>query len=670
MTVQPRCVSITFEGAPGEQVALVGDFPDWKHAVPMVEMAPGCHGCTVELEPGLYRYRFLVGGRKFVSDPHPRVVDHAEGHDNAVLVVEGAAPPLHFAPDRQHVGLDHHGRLVVHAEVDHGVAVPRHVWVRAPWLPSGLVRFPTQVAHDHGGRTGFTATGWLQVRDGNGARPPRNHELREGCFGFADHAAPAFALPAPCPEQGRAPAWVEGAVFYGIFVDRWRRSGRSPPDPRVESLTTVSRPNTFYGGDLPGITESLDEIQALGVDALVLTPVHHSNTPHRYDGLDLLTVDARLGGEPALRTLVHEAHARGMRVVVDLAVTHVSGAHPAFVDVLRNQQHSPFAPWFRIKRFPVLPADPTTYHHYCERFELPLLNLEPGPAREHAVEAALRLVEMGVDGLRLDAMDDAPAAFWADLRARLRARKPDLLLLGEIVSDRPSRLMEQRGVDIATDFQHREAMLAFLGRGAWDAAGFWSRVCLAEHRLGPLGPSARLLFLDNHDTARFLSLAGTTRRLHLALAYLMFRPEPVCLTYGTEVDLCVGQDLGFHLDDAWPERMLMPASGGEPPAYEAEGGPTTRALLGQLARVRRTLLTSAGGLLFVEADGPVLVLERLLKDGSRVRAWFNAGEGAPRPVQIPRGAAMVLSVNDPGAGVDAPLAPLSARLLRLGPVVA
>jgi hypothetical protein len=186
-------------------------------------------------------------------------------------------------------------------------------------------------------------------------------------------------------------------------------------------------------------------------------------------------------------------------------------------------------------------------------------------------------------------------------------------LLGEVVGDRPSRYAESRGIDVATDFEQREAMIAFFAKGAIGAEEFQSRVAFSQHRRGPFDPSARLSFLDNHDTARFLSLAGHAR-LHLALTYLFFRPEPVWLTYGTEQDLAAGKELGYRLDDAWPERLPMP----DPPWGETETGRVLRSL----AKIRATM---RGPLIEVVASGPLLILER--SDGrGPVRVTFNAGE--------------------------------------------
>ena len=635
---------------PGHRVALVGDFPEWQQPVPMTEVEPGRYQCQVELAPGLYRYRFLVDGRRFVSDPAPAAVDRAEGHDNALLVVGGAQPPLYFAPDRRHLARYPDGRLLLHGEVDAGSPLPARVWIQTDrddaTAVGPLLSWPVECGRTHGGRTQFRARVSLP-----GGLPERSP------FGFGGHPAHVFAMPPPRPVAGAPPAWLDGATFYAIFVDRWQRATTSAPDPRQRARSRPSNAHAFYGGDLDGITESLPEIRDLGVDAIVLTPLHVSPTPHRYDAVDLHTIDPLLGGDAALHRLIAAAHDHGLRLVLDLSVTHVNERHPAFLDLLTQQERSRFASWFAVRRFPVKPWDARTYAFFYDRPDLPLLNLAAGPARVHAIEAALKLVQLGIDGLRLDAMNDAPASFWAELRQRVRAVNPELLLLGEVVTDRAVRFAEERGVDVATDFSHREALVRLFGRGEIGPAQFVDEVEFATHRCGPFDACFRLLFADNHDTARFLSIAGSRERLHLALAYLLFRREPVWLTYGTELELSIGKDLVARLDDAWPDRLPVP------PGRMA--ATPTRELLAQLLEQRRRLQRSgAGDVVMRTPVGALLELERPLP-GAAVRALFNCDPLYAIDITLPDNAQLLLAINDCATDPRARLPALAARWVRL-----
>lgn len=592
-------VEIVWQGRPGAEVFLVGDFPDWgvRHPLPEDPERPGRYRRTLALGPGLYRYKLVVDGQ-WVLDPRAPVVDRSEGVDNGVLVVLGASPPLHFVPDRRHLAILEGGRVRLHAEIDEGRA--HEITAAIVGAGDGDEReLPFLEILRRGGRVLVEAEGAVPGADDG-------RVLTVGFRGIDER----FGAPRARSALGRPPAWLAGAVFYGVFLDRWRRGRSSGPERRMLAPTTPSTPFVFYGGDLDGVREQLPYLADLGVTALALTPVHRADSPHRYDGHDLMVVDPRLGGERAFAALIEDCRRHGLKLVVDASLTHVSEKHAAFVDLLEKQEASLFASWFRVKRFPVVKRDPATFEHYYNCRDLPWLRLDEGsPARAHAIEAALRLVDFGVDGLRLDAMDDAPASFWAELRARVRAKNPELLLLGEIVGDNLATRAEERGVDVATDFRIRDALVGFVARRTLDARGFVEHLTFSRHRTGAFDPSFRLGFLDNHDTARFLSLADDAR-LCIGLALLLFLEETAWITYGTEAHLAARRGES-PLDASWPERLPMP----DPATVTTR----TRDLIRELCALRREMTAAGAGRVQVRlAEGPHLVLER----GAGERRFF------------------------------------------------
>ena len=129
------------------------------------------------------------------------------------------------------------------------------------------------------------------------------------------------------------PSWLQGAVVYEIFVDRFRngdptndycRAGSTSGCPTfygdvepklhptwnelVEDARATGVFNRdFFGGDLEGVTEKLDYLKSLGVDAIWLTPIFKARSNHRYDTDDYLQVDPGLGGDAAWGSLVAES---------------------------------------------------------------------------------------------------------------------------------------------------------------------------------------------------------------------------------------------------------------------------------------------------------------------------------------------------------------------------
>jgi alpha-glucosidase len=108
-------------------------------------------------------------------------------------------------------------------------------------------------------------------------------------------------------------AWAAETVFYEVFV-------RSFADSDGDGI-----------GDLDGLRLRLDYLADLGIRGLWLTPVFVAASYHGYDTVDHDHVDPVLGGDEALQRLLLAAHARGIRVLLDLVLNHTSAEHPWFV---------------------------------------------------------------------------------------------------------------------------------------------------------------------------------------------------------------------------------------------------------------------------------------------------------------------------------------------------
>ncbi|MCR4864713.1 MAG: alpha-amylase, partial [Bacteroidales bacterium] len=112
------------------------------------------------------------------------------------------------------------------------------------------------------------------------------------------------ALSAPDPSQ---PSWLSEAVFYQIYPSSFQDSDGNGI------------------GDIPGIISRLDYIKSIGVTAIWLNPVYVSGwTDGGYDVIDFYKVDPRFGTNSDLVELVNQAHARGIKVVMDLVAGHSS----------------------------------------------------------------------------------------------------------------------------------------------------------------------------------------------------------------------------------------------------------------------------------------------------------------------------------------------------------
>jgi cyclomaltodextrinase len=170
------------------------------------------------------------------------------------------------------------------------------------------------------------------------------------------------------------PDWVRDAIFYQVFPDRFARSEQVPKPSNLEPWDSTPTVHGFKGGDLLGVAEHLDYLQDLGVTAIYFNPVFQSAANHRYHTYDYYQVDPILGGNDALRTLLDQAHQRGMRVILDGVFNHASRGFFQFHHIVENGPASPYVDWFIVKRFPLRPYHaPKGQQGYESWWDLPAL---------------------------------------------------------------------------------------------------------------------------------------------------------------------------------------------------------------------------------------------------------------------------------------------------------
>ncbi len=254
-----------------------------------------------------------------------------------------------------------------------------------------------------------------------------------GCESSSPKVRPDFRATAAPTRPGSVPSWAADAVWYQIFVERFR-NGDPGNDPRPvdtrgawphldatgwrvtpwghdwyrqedwERATGKGFYTTVHarrhGGDLRGVIDRLDYLVDLGVTAIYLNPINDSPSLHKYDARCWRHVDRNFGpdpdgdariiasedpGDPAtwrwtaadqlFLALLEAAHSRGLRVIVDYSFNHTGATFWAWLDVVARQRRSPFADWYDVERFddPATPANEFEYRGWAGVKELPEL---------------------------------------------------------------------------------------------------------------------------------------------------------------------------------------------------------------------------------------------------------------------------------------------------------
>lgn len=359
-------------------------------------------------------------------------------------------------------------------------------------------------------------------------------------------------------------AWWQRGVIYQIYP-------RSFQDSNGDGI-----------GDLPGIIARLDYLQWLGVDAIWLSPIYPSPmADFGYDISDFTGIDSAFGTLRDFDELVAQAHARGLKVILDFVPNHTSDRHPWFLES-RRDRNSTRRDWY-VWRDPspgsrppnnwlsefggsAWEHDPRTAQYYYHAFlkEQPDLNWR-NPAVQRAMHAVLRFwLERGVDGFRIDVVhhlledaafrDNPPnpefeqgmrpshallrtytvdqpelQAIIADIR-RVVDRYPDKLLIGEIHLPM-ERLMAYYGVELSGI--HLPFNFNLIG-APWSATVLRDLIATYEAALPP-GAWPNWV-LGNHDTSRIASRIGAAGARLAAMLLLTLRGTPT-MYYGDELGM-------------------------------------------------------------------------------------------------------------------------------------
>ena len=433
------------------------------------------------------------------------------------------------------------------------------------------------------------------------------------------------------------PDWAKGAVMYQILVDRFyngdptndvedneyfyiREGSRKMKDwNQVPSVFSVAE---FYGGDLEGVRKKLDYLQELGVEVIYFNPLFVSPSNHKYDSQDYDYIDPHFGrivsdgGECLVSgdrdnrkatkyqkrvtsranleasnqlfiELVGEAHARGIRVILDGVFNHCGSFHKwmdreeiycqnlAYGKGAFVARDSSYRNYFRFQDQNAWPYN-TTYEGWWGHDTLPKLNYdESRELYQYILDIGKKWVSApyNADGWRLDVAADLGHSkelnhkFWKDFRQAVKSANPDAIILAEHYGDAAEWLQGDQWDTIMNYSAFMEPVTWFLTgmekhSDGYDAARLGNASDFEEsmsHCMTDfLTPSLQCAMnqLSNHDHSRFLTRTnhrvGRAEQLGTeaagqgvnkavfreAVVMLMTWPGAPTLYYGDEAGVC------------------------------------------------------------------------------------------------------------------------------------
>ena len=369
-----------------------------------------------------------------------------------------------------------------------------------------------------------------------------------------------------------ASPWWQEAVFYQIW------------------------PRSFYDtngdghGDFNGMTAKLPYLQELGVTALWLTPMFEAPSYHGYDFTEFYQVESDYGSMAEFEAFINDANAKGMKVILDLVINHISSEHDWFKRSAAGE--APYKDYFIWRD--TMPAagsgwghawsdndQPEAVWHYNAQRNAyyyaafgasqPDLNLHHPDVVAEMKKMAKFWLDKGVAGFRLDAvrfaMEDGPQgqadtddtiAYWQDFNQYVKSVNPEAYLVGEAWVDIPVAARyygEGKGLDQGFDFEVGYNILGLLKPNASGEAQFGTMNSNAnkvidaailsrnvQQRVNSVAPLSFFApFLTNHDQERIAyQLAEHDAKAKLAAAMLFSSPGTPYIYYGEEIGLTQG----------------------------------------------------------------------------------------------------------------------------------
>lgn len=341
------------------------------------------------------------------------------------------------------------------------------------------------------------------------------------------------------------------------------------------------------GNAFEKLTEDLDRIKNLGVNALYIGPVFES-TAHGYDTVDYYHVDRRLGNNQKFAEFCKACHERGISVILDAVFNHTGRDFFAFKDLQRNGESSAFRYWYKNVNF-------SRHSNYGDRFDyegwagckdLVKLDVDNPEVRSHLFGAVDSWInEFQIDGLRLDAADALSKDFLDALSSHCKNRKSDFWLMGEVVHGNYNDWAKEGRLDSVTNYQLYKALWSSL-----NDKNFFELSYNLEREFGNGGIykySPLYTFLDNHDVNRIASSVKKIEHLYLVNALMFCVPGIPSVYYGSEMGLCGTRN---NSGDRELRPSLPPFSNGIPSfASPKSGSHDLSSVISRFASLRKNL---------------------------------------------------------------------------------
>lgn len=357
------------------------------------------------------------------------------------------------------------------------------------------------------------------------------------------------------PDLYNEEKWLQEAVVYQIFVDRFCNGDKSNDPKDVIEWGGIVSEASMFGGDIQGIIDKLDYLEDLGVNLLYLTPIFKSSSNHKYNTTDYYEIDRQFGSMEKVKELVSKCHEKNIRIVFDAVFNHSGSDFFAFQDILMKQEKSKYKDWYFIDSFPVNLEEVNYYTFANDVATMPKFNTDNNEVRKYLLDVAKYWIDVvGIDGWRLDVCDEVDHSFWREFKKVVKKHKKEAIIIGEIMHEASSFLKGDQ-LDGIMNYPFKGAIVDFFGNRSIDVKSF-SEILAVNRNIYMESITKQMWNLvGSHDTQRFLTECGEKlERMKLAIAFQFTYIGVPYIYYGDEVGLNGGEEPQSRKCMIWDEK--------------------------------------------------------------------------------------------------------------------
>ncbi|KAF2955525.1 alpha-amylase [Marinitoga sp. 38H-ov] len=532
-----------------KSVSLVGDFGVYE----MSKSNSGIWKKTLDLEEGEYKYLFLVDNNEEIDYKNLNTINY-NGKNYSLLIVkdeiiipekgDGKVNVI-FETSRKYINPVKYGEIYLSIELNKNDVEDVFFVGNGKIIKKDIIEFESTLLYRFHIITPANILKYkFVIKDGNNIEYPENYYFE---FDFEN----------PIINYLNVPEWSKGIIYYQIFPERFR-NGNKKNDPKYvnnwygpyDSASLGS--NGFFGGDLEGVIQSIDYLSDLGIEAIYFNPIFESVSSHKYDTKDYMKIDSHFGDEKIFENMINELKSKNIKIILDGVFNHSGDEFFAMQDIFRNQKNSKYLDWYYIKKFPVIKSS-DSYESWWGYADLPKLNLDDYNVRSYITQVLGKWMNYGIDGWRLDAVDQVKDSFWEEFfYPVVKGINSNTIISGEYWRD-STHYFNYPAFDVVMNYLFRDATLGYAKGGS--SSNFIKNISYLN-KYPPQIVHSLWNMLDSHDTARTLTeLNGDINKLKIAVGIQMtFVGAPV-IYYGDEIGLDGEKDPWCRKPFPWDEEF-------------------------------------------------------------------------------------------------------------------